>query len=386
MNAAAGKALVPPTVTISYADRLVKLQGVLSGKDLSHMLITDPRDVGYLTGFLGGDSYLLVSADAGVKPIIISDFRYQEELSHFEKSARIVIRKTTMLPCVAETFKDEGVRRCGVQGDHMTLAQRDALAEQLEKIGIPSADDSLVTTREVLLTLRRVKDAGEVELIRHAVRIQQQSLMVVLPTIRPGQTELEIAARLEGEMKSRGSVEPAFTSIVAAQANGSLPHYAPGFVKTVKNQPLLIDWGAMWQGYRSDMTRTFNLGKWSPKMREIYQIVLDAHVLSADALKAGRTTAEIDKIARDHITKHGYGEHFGHGLGHGIGINIHEEPRLTQQTAPVALEAGNVLTIEPGIYLPGVGGVRIENDYLITESGCQCLCRLPMNLEWSTLG
>lgn len=350
------------------------------------MLVTDPRDVGYLTGFLGGDSYLLVPVDDRQKPIIISDFRYQEELAHFEEIARIVIRKTTMLPCVAETFASEKVARCGVQGDHMTLGERDALVQLLEKsVGI-SAGDNLVTTRGILLEMRAIKDEYEVNLIRAAVKIQQESLLAVLPTIAPGQSELEISSRLEGEMKKRGSVEPAFVSIIAARANGSLPHYRPAFTKTAAKQPLLIDWGAMWQGYRSDMTRTFSLGSWSPKMREIYQIVLDAHILSADALKEGRTTAEVDKIARDHIAKAGYGDYFGHGLGHGIGINIHEEPRLTQQTAPQPLKAGNVVTIEPGIYLPGVGGVRLENDYLVTETGSKCLCTLPMSLEWSTIG
>lgn len=372
----------------SYATRIARLRAAIGGRELSHLLVTDPRDVGYLTGFLGGDSYLLVSADEGRKPILISDFRYQEELAAFESVVQIVIRKTTMLPCVAETLVGERVERCGVQGDHMTIGERDGLLEQLSVVDGGGGDwsDRIISTRGVLLGMRRVKDDHEVALIRRAVRIQQQALLAVLPTIRANQSELEIAARLESEMKSRGSVEPAFVSIVAARANSSLPHYRPGTMKTAKGQPLLIDWGAMWEGYRSDMTRTFHLGKWSPKMREIYQIVLDAHILSADSLKAGRTTAEIDKIARDHITRHGYGEFFGHGLGHGIGINIHEEPRLTQQVAPSPLEAGNVLTIEPGIYLPGVGGVRLENDYLVTESGSECLCTLPMNMEWATLG
>lgn len=359
---------------------------MLRETDLSHILVTDPRDVGYLTGFLGGDSYLLVSADDSVLPVIISDFRYQEELAHFKDAVRIVIRTTTMIPCVAQTLSTEKVSRCGVQGDHMTIGEYDILVEAMTKAGFASPDDVLTPTRGILLGMRRVKDDYEVALIRAAVKIQQESLLAVIPTLAPGQTELQIAARLEAEMKARGSVEPAFVSIIAARANGSLPHYRPSTTKTAANSPLLIDWGAMWDGYRSDMTRTFHFGKWSPKMREIYQIVLDAHVLSADALKAGRTTAEVDRIARDHIAKHGYGDHFGHGLGHGIGINIHEEPRLTQQTAPAPLEAGNVVTIEPGIYLPGVGGVRLENDYLVTDAGCVCLCTLPMNLEWATLG
>ncbi len=384
-DAAQLPAIAPPAEA-PHPARLAGLREILAAQGLSHILITDPRDVGYLTGFLGGDSYLIVPADSTSKPVLISDFRYQEELAHFEPLARIVIRKTTMIPCVAETFGAEGISRCGVQGDHMTLSERDALLAQIEQVSGSSSPDRLVTTRGILLGMRRIKDQTEIAHIRRAIQIQQAALMELLPTIKPGQTESAIAARLEAAMKTRGSVEPAFTSIVAAKANSSLPHYRPADARTARGNALLIDWGAMWEGYRGDMTRTFCLGKWPSKLREIYRIVLDAHILSADALRAGRTTAEIDKIARDHIAKSGYGEYFGHGLGHGIGINIHEEPRLTQQVAPSPLEAGNVLTIEPGIYLPGVGGVRLENDYLVTATGSECLCTLPMHIEWSTLG
>ncbi|MBL8963570.1 MAG: aminopeptidase P family protein [Phycisphaerae bacterium] len=373
----------------AHAGRLARLREAARAKDLTHLLVTDPRDVGYLTGFLGGDSYLLVPADESVFPILISDFRYEEELAGFKTLARIVIRKSTMLPCVVETFAAERVERCGIQGEHMTVAERDTLADRMDKaIGDPGRPGHgvLVPTRGILTAMRSVKDDHEVALIRHAVRIQQDALLALRPTISPGQTELEIAARLESEMKSRGSVEPAFTSIVAARANGSLPHHRPGATRAAFRQPLLIDWGAKWLGYCSDMTRTFHLGPWSATMRDVYRIVLDAHILAADSLRAGVTTAEIDRIAREHISRHGHGERFGHGLGHGIGINVHEEPRLTQQVDPVALAAGNVLTIEPGIYLPGVGGVRIENDYLVTPTGAECLCTLPMDLEWSVLG
>lgn len=373
----------------AHADRLANLRLAISSKDLTHLLVTDPRDVGYLTGFLGGDSYLLVPADENSRPVLISDFRYEEELARFDSLARIEIRKSTMLPCVVETMASERVERCGIQGEHMTVAERDGLADRLEKaIGDPARPSlaSLVPTRGMISAMRAVKDDHEVALIRHAVRIQQDALLAVLPTIAHGQTELEIAARLESEMKSRGSVEPAFTSIIAARANGSLPHHRPGATRTASKRPLLIDWGARWLGYCSDMTRTFHLGPWSPAMREVYRIVLDAHILAADSLRAGATTAQIDRIARDHIARHGHADHFGHGLGHGIGINVHEEPRLTQQVDPTPLAAGNVLTIEPGIYLPGIGGVRIENDYLVTATGAECLCTLPMDLDWATLG
>ena len=184
----------------------------------------------------------------------------------------------------------------------------------------------------------------------------------------------------------RGASSPAFETIVGAQANGSLPHYRPHAVKLKKNQPLLIDWGAVYQGYRGDMTRTFSLGKWPKELAEIYKIVLDAHTLSAAALRAGATTKAVDAIARNHITKHGYGDNFGHGLGHGLGLHTHEDPRLSHMAAETTLEAGMVVTIEPGIYIPGLGGVRIEDDYVVTEKGSENLCSLPKDIKWATLG
>ncbi|MFN9971853.1 MAG: M24 family metallopeptidase, partial [Phycisphaerae bacterium] len=231
-----------------------------------------------------------------------------------------------------------------------------------------------------------VKDAHEIDLIRRAVKIQEAALLEVLPTIEAGQTEQQIAARLESEMKARGSAVPSFDTIVGAKGNSALPHYRAGEMKVANNNVLLIDWGATYKGYHSDMTRTFALGKWPKKMAEVYEIVLEAHKLAAAALCAGKSSAEIDRVARDHIAAAGYGENFGHSLGHGIGLQIHEEPRLSHMLAGVKLQAGQVVTIEPGIYLPGVGGVRLENDYVITDTGSECLATLPMTLEWATLG
>jgi Xaa-Pro aminopeptidase len=185
-------------------------------------------------------------------------------------------------------------------------------------------------------------------------------------------------------MKRRGSSHCWFDSIVGAKGNGSLPHYRPGFETTAKGQPLLIDWGSTYQGYCGDMTRTFSLGTWSPKMREIYGIVKDAQELSAAALAPGRSTHEIDKVARDHIEKAGYGKEFNHGLGHGLGLSK-EPPYLNPLWPEMELKPGHVVTVEPGIYLPGIGGVRIEDLYVITETGARNFCSLPKTLEWSTL-
>lgn len=345
---------------------------------VDHFLVTNPLDVGYLAGFLGGDSYLLVAARAG-KPVLVSDFRYLEELEPHRGAVRVVIRKRAMGEAIGELLSDRSVRRCGVQGEHMTLAERDALAKR-------AGDGKLVTTAGLVTKLRARKDPHEVALIEAAVAIQEKALRAVLPTIRPGRTELQIAADLEAEMKRLGSSQPSFETIVAARAKGSLPHYRPGRVKTAAGQPVLIDWGATYQGYHSDLTRTFSLGRWPAAIREIYGIVLEAHERAAAALRPGVSTAQVDAAARDHIAAAGYGEQFGHGLGHGIGLNVHEEPRLSHMITGGRLEAGHVVTIEPGIYLPGVGGVRIEDDYLVSETGARRLSRLPRTMEWCTLG
>jgi Xaa-Pro aminopeptidase len=220
-------------------------------------------------------------------------------------------------------------------------------------------------------------------LITKAARIQEAALEAVFKYLKPGVTEREVAGRLEAEMKMRGSREPGFQTIVAAGATGSLPHYRPEGRKLEKGKTVLIDWGAVYDGYHSDMTRVFSLGKWPSKIEEIYRIVLEAHEAAAAALAPGKTTQEIDGIARKIISDAGYGLQYGHGLGHGIGMNGHEEPFLSHMLAPVTLEAGNVVTIEPGIYLPGIGGVRLEDDYLVTASGSKNLCKMPRDLKWA---
>lgn len=367
-----------------HPQRLARLARAIADKKLDALLVTNPKDVGYLTGFLGGDSYLLCHAAASASgaapaPTLISDFRYKEELEPVEEAgtARVHIRSRSMVEAVCEVLESVPDADIGVQGEQMTLAERASIQRRSKR--------KLAETTGLVAALRIIKDESEVAIIRKAVKIQEAALEAVLPTIKAGQTELEVAARLEFEMKLRGSSEPGFQTIIAAGAAGSLPHYRPTSAKIKAGKPLLIDWGAVHQGYHADMTRTFTLGKWPEKVREIYDIVLEAHELAAAALAPGKTTLEIDRIARMHIARHGYSEFFGHGLGHGIGLNGHEEPRLTNMLAGRPLAAGMVVTIEPGIYLPGVGGVRIEDDYLVTEKGAACLCRMKKDAQWAVL-
>lgn len=378
--------------TLSRADRrrnelaksrLSNLRAALKKLGASHAIISNPTDVGYLTGFLGGDSILIAGSG---KPTIISDSRYLEELEPFKPIAKIVMRIGPIIDAAASvlgSLRDAGrLDGIAVQSDHMTLAEESALRTACKKRRIPVR--SIRPTPGLVNELRCCKDKAEIGLIRAALDLQQEALLEAFENFKAGMTELEFAAELEYQMKSRGSIEPAFGTIVAAGPSGSHPHYRPADIPIKRGSTLLIDWGATWQGYRGDMTRTLGVGRWPREMREAYKVVLDAHEAAASAIKPGVTGAQLDTIARDVITDAGYGKAFVHSLGHGVGMDVHESPRLSSQSGDV-LEAGHVVTIEPGIYLPGIGGIRIEDVYAVTARGSKNLCTLPKDIGWATL-
>ncbi len=381
-KAPSGDAASSPSETV-HASRVARLRESIARAGGAAMLVTNPKDVGYLTGFLNGDSYMLVPASARVRPIVISDFRFEEELEPVKALADVVIRTGPILDAVARVVREAGIRagNLAVQGEHLTLVLKAAL---VEKLGGGGGGAGVMETAGLVSGLRAIKDDAEIELITKAVRIQEKALEEILGTIAPGMSELEVAGRLEAAMKARGSSEVGFQSIIAAGAHGSLPHYRPGPTKLAANKTVLIDWGAVYRGYHSDMTRVVSLGKWPAKIREIYRIVLEAQEASAAALAPGKLTNEIDAVARGIIERAGYGPQFGHGLGHGLGLDGHEEPRLTHMLAPTTLKVGMVVTVEPGIYLPGIGGVRIEDDYVVTPTGAKRLNTLPKSLEWAS--
>lgn len=362
-----------PSKPTPYAARQRRLKAGLRALGHASLLVTNPKDIRYLTGFHGDASHLLVTQK---RSIVISDFRFQEELADV-KGVEVYIRPGVMLDAVRTVVGDLAPASVAIQAEAMSVETRGAYAKV---IGAKRIKDTSGLLRE----LRVVKDDSEIALIRRAIAIQEAALTATLKQIKPGHTELEVAAILEFEMKVRGSPEPSFDTIAAARANSSLPHAIPGKVKTAAGQPLLIDWGATCDGYHSDMTRTFSFGKWSKQMGEVYRVVLAAHEASLAAVAPGKTGAEVDLVGRRVIEDAGYGPQFGHATGHGIGLDIHEEPRLAKNTATV-LRPGMVVTIEPGIYLPGVGGVRIEDDVIVTERGGKSLCSLPKDIHWATL-
>ncbi len=347
------------------------------GLGVDALLVVNPVDIRYLTGFVGDDSWALVRAGSN-KIVVLSDFRFEQQIEREAPQARAVMRKKSLSDELAGVVKKYGIETLGVQASYVTLAQRTAMSKAMRrakvKVAIKAVDDGLIEQRAV-------KSADEVKLIVKAGQIQQQAYREMLAYIKPGQTEAEVAAFLEYRMRALGADGVSFPSIVAADGNAALPHAIPGRKKIRKHGIVLFDWGAKYQGYCSDMTRVISVGgKMKGKMAEIYQICLEAQLAAIDAIRPGVRLADVDKVARDIITKAGYGKLFGHSLGHGIGLDIHESPVLASRATGV-LEPGHVVTVEPGIYLPDVGGVRIEDDVLVTEVGKKVLTDLPKTIE-----
>ena len=360
------------------AARLKRLRAALRSEGFGGALITNPPDIRYLTGFHGADSWLLATPR---RAVVVSDFRFQEELEAVTRASRGVrarIRSGSIIAAAVEEIEDALPRgeRLAIQAEHVSVALREGLAKRL-------GAKRLAHSTGLIADLRVRKDAVEIAQIAKAVRTQEKALLAVLEELDSGQRESAIAARLIYEMSAAGSSEPAFDVIVAARANGSLPHAIPGRTTTKKGDPLLIDWGATVGGYRSDMTRTFSLGRWKREMRNIYEVTLEAQLEAIERIGPGVRCSEVDAAARDMIDEAGYGDRFGHGLGHGVGLDIHEGPRLAKASEDV-LEPGMVVTVEPGIYLPGVGGVRIEDLVVVTERGRRNLSSLPKDLDWAT--
>ena len=353
------------------ARRQDRVRQALEAAGAEALLVGHSTDIRYLTGFGGHDSLLLVSRE-GTPPVIITDPRHDQLLEPWRQAcaATVVMGTRHQLGRSArEACEQRGIATLAIQSEHVTLAARKGLGKALPKIGI-------VETEGLVATLRMHKDALEIAAIEQAIGIHQDAMQAALARLSPGMTELELAASIEYEMKVRGASRPSFDTCVSAGANSAVIHYMTGH-DPVREGALLLDWGAVSGDYCSDMTRTYGIGGLPPTVIELYDIVLDAQQAAIDACAPGRSCAEVDGVARKIITDAGYGEQFGHGLGHGLGLDVHEAPYFNQQSTDVRLEPGMVMTVEPGIYLPGVGGVRIEDDVLITDDGCRVLTNFP---------
>ena len=336
---------------------------ILEERKLDALLVTSAPNIRYLSGFSGSAGMLLLTpADA----VLVTDFRYASQApAEVGDSARTVIERTNIWDRLGRELTAASIGRLGVEGVHLTLRDARRLAEQ--------GRFTLEPVEDVVEGLRASKSPEEVAAVSRAVDVAQGALAAVLPTVHPGDRELDVAARLEAALRQRGSEWHPFPTIVASGPRSALPHARSTERVIAPGDWLLLDFGAQVDGYCADLTRTILVGrKADSRQRDVYDTVRQAQARAVQNIRAGMTGREADALARDVIAGHGFGEAFGHSLGHGLGLEVHEAPRLAP-TADAPLPAGAVVTVEPGIYLPGWGGVRLEDDVHLGPDGPVCL-------------
>lgn len=334
------------------------------------ILLSKPSNIFYASGYTGEG----VAVIAHGLCAIITDFRYTEQAQRQAPTFTVHEIKTAQPHAAVayELLRAAGVTALKIEEDCVTLCQMRGMKKAMPEMTFSSLDGAVEAVREI-------KDEREIALVQKACAISDEAFSYILREIKEGMSEMDIRIALEFKMLSLGASGLAFDTIVASGENGSLCHAIPGQRKIKNGDMITIDFGAKWQGYCADMTRTVALGEPSEKMREIYGVVLRAQEEAQGALRAGMTGAQVDKVARDIIDGAGYQGCFGHGLGHSLGIDIHESPRLSSVCHTV-LEENVLMTVEPGIYKPGLGGVRIENTTLITSGGAKPLTHSPKEL------
>ena len=325
------------------------------------VVVHDPSNMFYLTEGYTGEGMVYISAQ---KRVIITDFRYTEQAGRQAPGFMAVEISSgkNHNQWLSELVHADGVTELRVETNYHSV---DTFGMLKDAVG---EDVSFAPLNKAPQKIREIKTPAEIVTMRKAADITTEAFNAILPKIREGMTEKELQIELDFTMLRLGADGNAFNTIIASGVNGSLPHAVPGQKKIQKGDMITMDFGAKVGGYCSDMTRTVSLGQPGEEMRRIYDTVYRAQCMCEDALAAGKNCAEIDKLARDYIDARGYEGRFGHGLGHSVGIDIHEEPRLSQKCHEI-LQAGVVITVEPGVYVPGLGGVRIENTCLVKENG-----------------
>ncbi|MEM5768769.1 MAG: Xaa-Pro peptidase family protein [Bacillota bacterium] len=340
--------------------RLNKLRSFLAEQQLDALLVSKPENRLYLSGFTGSAGLLYIT---GEQAILITDSRYVEQAGKQADHYEIVQQGTSFEETLKGIIVKTGSKHIGFESNHLTV-------QQYKKIAEPATD--IEWQGQSLDGLRRIKDENELVVLRKAASIADAAFQHILSVIKPGVSEKDIALELDFFMRRSGAEKSAFDFIVASGTRSSLPHGVATGKLLRRGEMVTLDYGCVFENYCSDITRTLAVGTVDPQLTHIYGVVQQAQQAALQALRPGVEASAVDKIARDIIVSHGYGQYFGHGLGHGVGLAVHEEPRL----APVdhtILEPGMVVTVEPGIYLPGFGGVRIEDTVLITAGGCERL-------------
>jgi len=344
----------------------LKLDAIRREKKVDAILITNMLNIRYFTGFTGSTGIALA---VGKERHFITDFRYIEQArEEVENNGFEVVREDRdALSKVAELLKKEGVVTLAIEDTSVTLTQYRDFEKKFEGIEFVDLGDRFL--RE-----RMVKTEKEIEIIKEAARITDKAFEIIKPMIKEGTVEKDLSRELEYQMKKLGADGPSFNIIVASNHRSAMPHGVASEKKLEGEGFVKFDFGCFYKGYASDMTRTVYLGSNpTPKHLEIYNTVLEAQKLAVKSVKAGITNRELDKIARDYITEKGYGKKFAHGLGHGIGLQIHEYPGVGFKSEEMVLEENMVITIEPGIYIEGFGGVRIEDDIVVKKDGYEVL-------------
>ena len=360
-----------------HLTRRDKLRRAVRKAGADALLVTSFTNVTYLSGFSGDDSFLLVGRDTDV---ILSDGRYTTQLEEECPGLDAYIRPggQGMFDAVAKIVGKMKAKRLGVESQSMTVSLYNRLDKDLAKV-------SLLPTAGLVEKLREIKDKREIAATRRAIELTQRGFAVLRASLRPEKTEKQVADELEYQMRLFGAKSIAFPSIVAVGPRAALPHATPGDSQIGESNHLLIDWGANEGQYNGDLTRVLVTGKISPKLERVYRVVLEAQRLGIEAVRPGAVAQDVDRVARNVIEEAGFGRYFGHGLGHGLGLDVHENPRLGVSSETV-LKPGMIVTVEPGIYLPGWGGVRIEDDVLVTRSGHEVLSDVPKSFEESIVG
>lgn len=362
----------------SGADRFVlrreRLRRLLKSKSIPALLVSDSANVHYLTGFGGEDSWLLIIAD---RAVLLSDSRFTEQIAIECPGLEADIRRpgkgrklTDQAADLAGRFKLAGL---GFERSHLAVAAYEAIRAKCKSTELVGVDG-------VVESLRVIKDRGEVDAIRAAVESAEQAYGVVRSALQATYSEKEVADRIDAEVRRFSAQDSAFETIVAVGDRAALPHARPGNRRLATSPLVLIDWGARRDHYHSDLTRTLFLGKPTAKFARVYDVVRKAQQAAIDAIAPGAAARDIDRAARIVIEAAGFGRYFGHSIGHGLGLRIHEDPGLRADN-PSSLRPGMVVTVEPGIYLKGWGGIRIEDDVLVTRSGRQVLTSVPKQFD-----
>jgi len=349
---------------VSHAARADRLRDRFDELNVEAVVLSSPPNVRYVTGFSGEGWALL-----GEGLVLVTDGRYTLRAEREAPGVEVVARTGSMKDAVADRLKASGAKRVGFEADHLTVSARDELRQALRGI-------RLVPCKGLLREPRMVKDANEIRLLRRAIAVTDQAFAHVVRRLKAGLTEKQIGLEVERQLLLAGADKLSFDPIVAGGPHAADPHAEPGTRALRRGDNVKLDFGGQIRGYHADLTRTVFLGPPTKKQRAIYQVALEAQRRAIDACRPGVTCKEVDAAARDFIKEAGYGESFSHGLGHGVGLEVHEGPSLSH-TSKDTLAPGMLVTVEPGIYLKGWGGVRIEDVVLITKKGREVVTQAP---------